>query len=105
MAEATTAVTFENGYEQLKDIVNRLDAEDVSVHESCDLFAQGKGLEKALRTYLTEQKGKLDDIEAGQNLPEFRIVAPDAPAATTSQAFTPPPAAPRNVPADDDIPF
>src|SRR3954453_10007950 len=79
MAEAT-AVTFEDRYEQLKRIVTRLDAEDVSVHESCELFAQGKGLEKALRGYLTEQKGKLDDIEAGEHLPKFRIVAPDAPA-------------------------
>ncbi len=78
MAEAT-AVTFEDGHQQLKDIVARLDAEDVSVHESCELFAQGKGLEKSLRAYLDEQKGKLDNIEAGHNLPEFRIVPPAAP--------------------------
>jgi exodeoxyribonuclease VII small subunit len=115
MAEAT-AVTFEAGYDQLKGIVARLDAEDVPVHESCELFARGKGLEQALRTYLTEQKGKLDEIEAGEHLPEFRIVAPDAPAAPqrtpvdTSDFgdFTPAPApapAPRQAPADDDIPF
>jgi exodeoxyribonuclease VII small subunit len=112
MAEVT-AVTFEDGYEQLKGIVARLDAEDVSVHESCELFAKGKGLEQALRTYLTEQKGKLDEIEAGEHLPEFRIVAPTAagaaprPAADASDfggEFTPP--APRAAaPADDDIPF
>lgn len=78
MAEAGGAVevTFEAGYEELKTIVARLDAEDVSVHEMCELFARGKGLEKALRGYLTTQQGKLDEIEAGENLPEFRIVAP-----------------------------
>ena len=68
MTEATP-VTFEDGYEQLKGIVTRLDAEDVPVHESCELFARGRGIEKALRAYLTTQRGKLDEIEAGQNLP------------------------------------
>jgi exodeoxyribonuclease VII small subunit len=117
MADAT-AVTFEDGYEQLKGIVTRLDADDVPVHESCELFAQGKGLEKALRSYLTEQKGKLDAIEAGQNLPEFRIVAPNAPDARSLAAPAAPPvdlsdfgspvpsqAPPQASPADDDIPF
>ena len=116
MAEPT-AVTFEDGYEQLKGIVARLDAEDVSVHESCELFARGKGLEQSLRTYLTQQQGKLDEIEAGEHLPEFRIVAPSAPdAAPTARvdvsdfngdfAPAPPTPAPRQTaPADDDIPF
>jgi exodeoxyribonuclease VII small subunit len=111
-----TAVTFERGYEQLKNIVDRLDADDVSVHESCELFAQGKGLENALRSYLTEQKGKLDDIEAGKNLPEFRIVAPDdGPAVRavdvsdfdSDVVLAPlPPVPPVVMPsADDEIPF
>lgn len=109
MAEAT-AVTFEQGYEQLKGIVERLDADDVSVHESCELFARGKGLEQALRAYLTAQKGKLDEIEAGEHLPEFRIVAPEEPPGSSrsdshadesaaSPQTQPPPV------ADDDIPF
>jgi exodeoxyribonuclease VII small subunit len=116
---AVAQVTFERGYEDLKGIVARLDAEDVSVHEMCELFARGKGLEKALRGYLTTQQGKLDEIEAGENLPEFAIVAPSAPASTPStQRSTPQavsgdfaPAAPaafaaRQEPtADDDIPF
>lgn len=86
MAEATD-VTFEQGYEELKRLVVRLDADDVTVHEMCELFARGKGLEKALRSYLAEQQGKLDEIEAGENLPEFRVVAPSAgPAASSSAA-------------------
>lgn len=86
MAEAssTTEVTYEAGYEELKSIIARLDAEDVSVHEMCELFARGKGLEKSLRGYLTDQQGKLDEIEAGENLPEFVIVAPPTPEGTST---------------------
>lgn len=109
MADATP-VTFEDGQEQLNRIVTRLDADDVSVHESCELFARGKGLEKEMRRYLTEQKGKLDEIEAGEHLPKFRIVAPNTPpAAQRSREDTsdsaPPTPKPRPEPADDDIPF
>lgn len=123
MADATE-VTFEAGYEELKSIVARLDADDVSVHEMCELFARGKGLEKALRGYLTTQQGKLDEIEAGENLPEFAIVAPagepeltaarlDAPAEPAGSDFASgasdfgdfAPAPPRqSSPADDDTP-
>ena len=81
MSDATGVkeVTFEDGYEELKGILGRLDADDVSVHETCELFATGKGYEKHLRAYLETQQGKLDEIEAGENLPEFRIVAPSEP--------------------------
>jgi exodeoxyribonuclease VII small subunit len=121
---AAAEVTFEDGYAKLKDIVARLDADDVSVHEMCELFAQGKGLEKALRGYLTTQKGKLDSIEAGEDLPNFVIVAPgvaeaDRPADSVTPSasdFTLPsfdggfqaaaaPAARQTTVADDDIPF
>lgn len=120
MADATAVaqVTFEGGYEELKGIVARLDAEDVSVHEMCELFARGKGLEKALRGYLTTQQGTLDEIEAGDNLPEFAIVAPSAPVEASSTPtdipnfggdFAPAPRSPaprrQSAPADDDIPF
>ncbi|MEA2276828.1 MAG: hypothetical protein QOC78_1788 [Solirubrobacteraceae bacterium] len=118
-ATAVAEVTFEGGYEELKGIVARLDAEDVSVHEMCELFARGKGLEKALRGYLTTQQGKLDEIEAGENLPEFAIVAPSAPEGQVAAArvdvpdfggdFAPAPPAPaparQSAPVDDDIPF
>jgi exodeoxyribonuclease VII small subunit len=102
-------VTFEDGYEELKRIVARLDAEDVTVHEMCELFARGKGLERALRGYLDTQKGKLDEIEAGENLPNFTIIAPSPPPAAASPSGAPGeavPLAPDPPPAaDDDIPF
>ena len=66
-------------YDELKRIVERLDAEDVSVHEMCELFGTGKSLEKELRAYLETQQGKPDEIEAGEHLPAYRIVAASAP--------------------------
>jgi exodeoxyribonuclease VII small subunit len=72
-------ITFETGYEELKGIVARLNDEDVSVHEMFEGFRRGKGLEQALRGYLTEREGELTEIEQGNNLPEFNIVAPSSP--------------------------
>jgi hypothetical protein len=43
-----------------------------------DGFRRGKGLEQALRAYLQEREGELNELEEGQNLPEFEIVAPSA---------------------------
>jgi exodeoxyribonuclease VII small subunit len=106
-----TEITFEDGYEELKRIVTRLDAEDVSVHEMCELFARGKGLEKALRGYLDTQQGKLEEIEAGENLPEFTIIAPSTPLQPETSAPSapvdsqPPPPRAGNAIGDDDIPF
>jgi exodeoxyribonuclease VII small subunit len=118
MSEGTTVteITFEDGYDELKRIVERLDADDVTVHEMCSLFARGKGLEKALRSYLTDQQGKLDEIEAGEHLPDFAIIAPsessgDAGAAAHidfgdfASSLSPAPAPRVAAPADDEIPF
>lgn len=71
-------ITFEQGYEELKSIVARLDDPELPVHEMFDGFRRGKGLEKALRAYLQEREGELSELEEGKNLPEFEIVAPSA---------------------------
>jgi exodeoxyribonuclease VII small subunit len=78
-ATAREDITFEKGYEELKSIVERLNDDDVSVHEMFEGFRRGKGLEQALRGYLTEREGELSEIEQGNNLPEFNIVAPSLP--------------------------
>lgn len=75
---APERVTFEQGYEELKAIVARLDDPELPVHEMFDGFRRGKGLEKALRAYLQEREGELSELEEGKNLPEFDIVAPSA---------------------------
>ncbi len=69
-------ITFEQGYEELKGIVSRLDDPELPVHEMFDGFRRGKGLEKALRAYLQEREGELAELEEGNNLPEFEIASP-----------------------------
>jgi hypothetical protein len=97
--------------------VARLGAEDVSVHEMFEGFRRGKGLEKALRSYLTDREGELAEIEQGKNLPEFEIVASPADIQSTTEHdavpldetnfdFKPAPVAPTHTGLrDDDIPF
>ncbi|HEY5192879.1 MAG TPA: exodeoxyribonuclease VII small subunit [Solirubrobacteraceae bacterium] len=69
-------ITFEQGYEELKRIVSRLDDPELPVHEMFEGFRRGKGLEKALRAYLQEREGELVELEEGNNLPEFEIASP-----------------------------
>jgi hypothetical protein len=42
----------------------------------CDLFAEGKGLEQALTTYLETQRARVERIERGEDIQVFRISAP-----------------------------
>lgn len=71
-------ITFEQGYEELKAIVARLDDPDLPIHEMFEGFRRGKGLEQTLRTYLQEREGELAELEAGNDLVEFQIVAPSS---------------------------
>lgn len=112
-----TALTFEEGYTRLQTIAKRVTSEEVPVAEMCDLFAEGKGLQKSLTEYLDEQKGRVEAIERGEGIQAFRIVAPvdrgapaPAPAADVESAVPTrddfaPPSPPASPPADDDIPF
>jgi exodeoxyribonuclease VII small subunit len=72
-------ITFEQGYEELKGIVARLDDPELPIHELFEGFRRGKGLERTLRAYLQEREGELAELEAGNNLAEFEIVAPSGP--------------------------
>jgi exodeoxyribonuclease VII small subunit len=69
-------ITFEQGYEELKAIVARLDDPELPIHEMFEGFRRGKGLERTLRAYLQEREGELAELEEGNNLAEFEIVAP-----------------------------
>jgi exodeoxyribonuclease VII small subunit len=77
-ARAREQITFEQGYEELKGIVSRLDDPELPVHEMFEGFRRGKGLEKALRAYLQEREGELAELEEGNNLPEFEIASPSS---------------------------
>ena len=77
-AQTSEQITFEQGYEELKGIVSRLDDPELPVHEMFEGFRRGKGLEKALRVYLQEREGELAELEEGNNLPEFEIASPSS---------------------------
>jgi exodeoxyribonuclease VII small subunit len=81
-----TDITFETGYRRLQDIAERLGSDEVPVHEMCDLFAEGKGLEQALGTYLAEQKARVEAIERGEGMRAFRVVPPGGAAETGGRA-------------------
>jgi exodeoxyribonuclease VII small subunit len=74
--QTSEQITFEQGYEELKGIVARLDDPELPIHEMFEGFRRGKGLEKTLRAYLQEREGELAELEEGNNLAEFEIVAP-----------------------------
>jgi exodeoxyribonuclease VII small subunit len=110
------ALTFEEGYTRLQTISKRVTSEEVPVAEMCELFAEGKGLQKSLTEYLGEQKSRVEAIDRGEGIQAFRIVSPspsDKPAPAPADDvpvntadFSAPASAPRPpVPADDDIPF
>lgn len=75
MSESTD-ITFEAGYRRLQDIADRLGSDEVPVHEMCDLFAEGKGLEQALGEYLSQQRERVEAIERGEGMRAFRVVPP-----------------------------
>jgi exodeoxyribonuclease VII small subunit len=82
-------VTFEKGYRRLQEISERVNSEEVPVHEMCDLFAEGKGLALALAGYLEEQKARVEAIERGEGIKAFRVVPPGeetAPEAASAPA-------------------
>jgi exonuclease VII small subunit len=116
-----TAITFEDGYRRLQEIAERVGSEEVPVHEMCDLFAEGKGLDQALSGYLAKQKARVEAIDQGEGVQRFEIVAPaggsdddvDFESAIRSDVAFSTADFPRDAPsrqaapapADDDIPF
>jgi exodeoxyribonuclease VII small subunit len=106
----TQSITFEAGYARLQEIADRLNSDEVPVHEMCELFSEGKGLEQALTGYLDEQKSTVEAIDRGEGIRAFRVVAPEpdegedfgADDGEAADRFTPQP--PGRGP-DDDIPF
>lgn len=108
----TCELTFEAGYERLQTIARRLGEEEVPVSEMCDLFAEGKGLEQALTSYLDTQRERVEAIDQGKGVQSFRVVAPATADASEARGFAisraePAPAQSRTAgsSADDDIPF
>lgn len=109
----STDVTFESGYRRLQEIADRLGSDEVPVHEMCDLFAEGKGLEHALGDYLSQQKARVEAIERGEGMRAFRVVPPggaapeqpgaESPAAAVAAQETPAADAPQEAPPQDEV--
>lgn len=78
----STPITFEKGYRRLQEISERVSSDEVPVHEMCELFAEGKGLERALSVYLAEQRSRVECIERGEEIRAFKVVPPADAAAT-----------------------
>jgi exodeoxyribonuclease VII small subunit len=86
-------ISFEDGYDRMKQISAKLESDDLTVSEMCQSYAEGKALGKALLAYLDEREGELKEIDEGKNLPAFEIVA-NANETTASGRV-----------AEDEIPF
>ncbi len=100
MSEASH-VTFEKGYRRLQEISERVNSEEVPVHEMCDLFAEGKGLALALGGYLDQQKARVEAIERGEGIKAFRVVPPGEEGAREAA----PEAGSEAAPATEELPF
>lgn len=72
MTEPTT-ISFEKGYRRLQEIADEVNRSEVPVDRMGDLFAEGKGLEKALTDHLAAQKARIEKIERGEEIQAFRI--------------------------------
>jgi len=69
----TKTITFENGYRRLQEIADEVNRAEIPVDRMGDLFAEGKGLEKALTDHLAAQKARIEQIERGEEVQTFRI--------------------------------
>ncbi len=111
MSEPTT-ITFEDGYRRLQEIAEQVNQTEVPVDRMGDLFAEGKGLDRALTNHLAEQKARIDRIERGEEIQAFRVAPPsnsavgdDAQGSDEPDFSASPSGGPRTPTGDDDIPF
>jgi exodeoxyribonuclease VII small subunit len=83
MTEPKT-ITFEKGYRRLQEIAEEVNETEVPVDRMGDLFAEGKGLDKALTDHLAEQKERIEKIERGDEIQAFRIAPTSSGVSTDS---------------------
>jgi exodeoxyribonuclease VII small subunit len=91
-------ITFEQGFEELTQILDSLEQGDVAVAETVEKCRRAKALEQALRGFLEDRRGELERIEAGDELPDIRISANSAPAVADPRTNG-------SASADDELPF
>ena len=107
-----TALSFSEAYDRLKEITDRLNAEDVEPDELVPLLRDGKGLESALRANLEEVEQEVQAIESGKGVTPYRILSATAGDSDgrargrgASDSGRVDGASPAGAGSDDDIPF
>jgi exodeoxyribonuclease VII small subunit len=85
MSEPRT-ITFEEGYRRLQEIADEVNETEVPVDRMGDLFAEGKGLDRALTDHLAKQKERIEKIERGEEIQAFRIESPGDKAASADSS-------------------
>jgi exodeoxyribonuclease VII small subunit len=91
-------ITFEQGFDELTQILESLEQGDVAVAETVEKCRRAKALEQGPRGFLEARKGELERIEAGDQLPEIRITQASAPRLESETSV-------RSSGGEDDIPF
>jgi hypothetical protein len=121
-APAPTDLPFAEAYDRLKAISARLSSDtenEIDPEELLELLADGKGLELALRERLDGVEQRIRQIESGEGIRAYCIVAPRSTGASAfddadraddvpvdvNDFATSPPGGGAAAPADDDIPF
>ncbi|HWB69279.1 MAG TPA: exodeoxyribonuclease VII small subunit [Solirubrobacterales bacterium] len=108
MSSEPKAITFEEGYRRLQEIADEVNETEVPVDRMGDLFAEGKGLDKALTDHLAEQKERIERIEKGEEVQAFRIASPGSEkgeeAGQSEFSFNEPSQGPAGK-EKDDVPF
>lgn len=104
----STTITLESGFDRLDEIIAHLP--EATVEESLQLMADGHGIHRALDTALQTYESRLEEIKAGQNLPDYVVEAIAAAPASSSEPSSEPATVEPTVDfpassADDDIPF
>jgi exodeoxyribonuclease VII small subunit len=90
-------ITFEQGFDELTQILDSLEQGEIPVAETVEKCRRAKALEQALRSFLDDRKGELERIEAGDELPDIRIMANSAPPVEAGASG--------RLAADDELPF
>ncbi len=57
-----TNISIEDGFQRLNELLNNMEAEDIGLEASFDLYKQGVELVKVLNGRLDDVEGKLNEV-------------------------------------------
>ena len=62
-AEEKKDITIEEGFEQLNDLLRKMESNEVGLEASFDLYKEGVALVQTLNSKLDDVEGKLTEVE------------------------------------------